>query len=134
MTNLNDDPARGTVEALVRNAAAREAERMISVNINPDAALYRTAQEMGLGDVKTDELCITWLGKDYILQGFVEGILYAPDGRWDQVRRIDWGTTKDAAEQGKTEGAALGGEPGVTVGGEAAGEGRGDRGSHSPAT
>ena len=127
---LDDDPARGTVEALARNAVAREAERMASVNINPDAALYRKADEMALGDVKTDELCITWLGKSYIAQGFVGGILYAEEGKWDQIRRIGWGTTRDAMEGGKTEGAGLSVEPGVTMGGE----GRGDRGTGSPAT
>lgn len=128
--NLNDDPARGTVEALARNAAAREAERKLSsIPINSDAALYRKGDEMKLGDVKTDEITIAWMGKAYIVQGFTEGILYVEEGHWDQVRRIDWGTTKDAAEGGKTEGAALG-EPGLSQGDEASSTGKGERGSH----
>lgn len=129
------DMSRGTVEALARNAVAREAERNLStLNVNTDAALYRTADEMHLSDMKTDEIRFTFGGKGYIAQGFTEGILYVEDGMWDQIRRIDWGTTKDAAEGGKTEGAAIGQERAsvegsLTPGGEAAGEGRGAKGS-----
>ena len=121
--------SRGTVEALARNAAAREAERATwaPTNVDSNTVLARRAQQMNLGDVKTGELSLSWAGADYIIQGFAGGILYAEDGKPETARRIDWGTTRDAMEQGKTEGAAAS-TTGMSLGGEAAGEHRGDKG------
>src|SRR5438045_5963025 len=80
--------ARGTVEALARNAAAREAERAswAPTNMDSNTVLARRAQQMNLGDVKTGELSLSWAGEDYIVQGFAEGILYAEDGKPETAR------------------------------------------------
>ena len=128
-TTDEQESSRGTVEALVRNAAAREAERATwaPTKIDGDTVLARKAQQMGLGEVKTGELSISWAGTDYILQGFTGGILYAEDGQPDTARRIGWGTTRDAMEQGKTEGAATS-LAGMSLGGEPAGDHHGDQG------
>ncbi len=135
--NLSSEESFGTADAMARNAAAREAERNPSaIPINADAALYQKAQEMNLGDVKTDEIRFSVLGDDYVVQGFSGGILYVKDGDWNSFRRIGWGTTRDAMEQGKTEGAGTSpraamsdsdsglqmGESGVVAGGKPTGE------------
>ncbi len=127
-TTEQQEGTRGTVEALVRNAAAREAERATwaPTKVDADTLLARKARELGLGEVKTGELGISWAGTDYVLQGFTGGILYAEDGRPDAARRIGWGTTRDAMEQGKTDGAAA--TAAASLGGEPAGDLRGDQG------
>ncbi len=107
------EASRGTVEAMARNMAARAAERTTSINIDLEAALYQTAQERNLGELKTDEEYFTFGGKEYVLQGFTEGILYAEVGHWDDIRLIPWGTTKDAVEGHKLIGSdqVVGGDP-----------------------
>ena len=71
--------SRGTVEALARNAAAREAERATwaPTNVDSDTVLARRAQQMNLGDVKTGELSISWASEDYIVQAS-QAAFYTP--------------------------------------------------------
>ena len=84
-----DESMRATVEAAVQAkvAAARNAG---SIPFNPDSALYRTADSMGLGDMKTDEVRVEQDGETYIAQGYSEGILWVCDGDWGNIQKIAW--------------------------------------------
>ena len=80
------------VDARARELATEAAKTTTSININTDAALYQTASEMNLGELKTDEIRFSLAGVNYIAQGFSEGILYVEDGNWSSFRKIAWAT------------------------------------------
>ena len=74
-----------------------EASKKKSNPFNPDAALYRTADNMGLGDMKSDEVRFTIGETVFIAQGFTDGILYVEDGDWGNIRRVAWPAAPAAA-------------------------------------
>ncbi len=59
-----------------------------SVNMNMDSALWQTAQDKNLGEVKTDEVRFDMDGTTYIAQGFSDGIVYVVDGDWGNVQQV----------------------------------------------
>jgi hypothetical protein len=60
-------------------------ERMSPVN--PDAALYRKALELGLLGPISDEIPFEADGKAYMVQLFIDALV-VPIGQWDQVKRL----------------------------------------------
>jgi hypothetical protein len=66
---------------------------------NREAALYKKAQEQGLGEHLTREYELMHDGRTYIAQIFEVGMAYAPAGQWDQVKVVDT-ATRDVAETG----------------------------------
>ena len=129
-----DEMLRPMVEARVRELIVA-ATANPSININMDAALYRTAGERNLGELKTDEVRFSLAGKDYIAQGFTDGILYVEDGQWGDIRTLDWpapassSTMSSSAASGglSSEDSSKQSEGGLSVGADA-------KGSHSRAT
>lgn len=77
-------------EAMARQLATAAAAEKKSITLNMDAALYATASERNLGDVKTNELYFDMDGKQFTAQGFTEGILYVENGNWGDIRQITW--------------------------------------------
>ncbi len=101
MARTSDDAMSMTqIETMARDLIVQAAANMSSININMDAALYRTADQMGLGELKTDELRFN-VGDDvYIAQGFTDGILYVKDGDWGNIRKLDWPAATASAGSG----------------------------------
>lgn len=59
---------------------------------NREAALYRQAQERGLGEHLTVEYEVFHRGQVYVAQIFELGLVYAPMEKWDQVAVLEAGT------------------------------------------
>ncbi|MEM7343538.1 MAG: hypothetical protein AAF485_04800, partial [Chloroflexota bacterium] len=59
---------------------------------NRNAALYKKAQELGLGEHLTVEYEVLHEGQAYLAQIFELGLVYAPMGQWDQVQILESGT------------------------------------------
>ncbi len=60
--------------------------------LNRNAALYRKAQKLGLGEHLTAEYDVLHNGLAYVAQIFELGLVYAPMGQWDQVQMLESGT------------------------------------------
>jgi hypothetical protein len=60
-------------------------ERMSPVN--PDAALYKKAVELGLLGPISDEIPFEADGQAYIIQLFMDALI-VPIGQWDQIQRL----------------------------------------------
>ena len=60
--------------------------------LNRNAALYKKAQEMGLGEHLTAEYEVLHNGQAYVAQIFELGLVYATVGQWDQVKVLEAGT------------------------------------------
>ena len=99
---MDDYAKKQAVESEAQRLAAKAAAEQKSFPLNMDAALYRTADNMGLGEVKTDEMRFTLDGGTYITQGFVDGILYVKDGEWTNIHKIAWPATPAAATSSAT--------------------------------
>ncbi len=56
--------------------------------INPNAALYKKAMELGLLGPISDEIPFEVDGQAYIVQLFMDALV-VPVGQWDQVKRLD---------------------------------------------
>src|SRR5437867_7434686 len=99
-----DYTTRSTIENMAREKVA-EAAQAKSFPINMDAALYRTADNMGLGDIKSDEVRFTVGNRVIIAQGFTDGILYVEEGEWGDIKKIAWpAKTVSAASTGAPKG------------------------------
>ena len=109
-----DFALRAAVESAAQ-ASVVEASKNKSFPFNPDAALYKTADNMGLGDIKTDEVRFTHGGETYIAQGFSEGILWVHDGDWGDIRKVAW--PAPAASTSGTSGGMMSGEGSATQSG-----------------
>jgi hypothetical protein len=72
-----------SLEEFVRSLAD---QRMSPVN--PDAALYRKAIELGLLGPTTDEIHFEADGQAFIVQLFMDALV-VPVGKWDQVKRLN---------------------------------------------
>ena len=99
-------------DARAQTLVSELAAKTSSMNINTDAALYQTAKEMNLGEIKTDEVRFSLGGVDYIAQGFADGILYVEDGNWSSFRKVDWPPSPSASGERtakKEEGGLEGG-------------------------
>ncbi len=75
---------------MVRRVMKMAVASTSSIIINMDAALYRAAQERGLGEAKTDEATFDFGGHQYVAQGFAHGILFAEVEHWDDVQQTHW--------------------------------------------
>ena len=78
-----------------------KAMAMTSFNINTDAALYKKADKLGLGEMKTDEVYVKTSTTEYVAQGYTDGILYTEKGKWDMddIKLMPWkDETMDAAK------------------------------------
>src|ERR1043165_3661796 len=84
-----DYTTRMAVENMAREKVM-EASQANSFPINMDAALYRTADNMGLGEIKSDEVRFNVANRIIIAQGFTDGILYVEEGEWGDIKRISW--------------------------------------------
>ena len=84
-----DDALRATLEAALQEKVMA-ASHTGSIPFNPDSALYRTADSMSLGDMKSDEVRFEQDGETYIAQGYSDGILYVRDGDWANIRKLAW--------------------------------------------
>ena len=87
---MADHTMNQAVETEAQRLVAKSAADARPFSTNKDAALYSTADNMGLGDAKTDEVRFTSGGNSYIAQGFVDGILYVKDGDWTNFHKIQW--------------------------------------------
>ena len=87
---MADHAMKQAVEADAQRLVAKSAADARPFSTNKDAALYSTADNMGLGDAKTDEVRFMSGGDSYIAQGFVDGILYVKDGDWTNFHKIQW--------------------------------------------
>jgi hypothetical protein len=79
-------PVVGTasdVSQTVRQVVSANIAQKSLFKVNPDAALFQRAQELGFGNPTTDELKIYVEGKQYVAQGFRDGALYVEYGHWD---------------------------------------------------
>src|SRR5438105_15897553 len=94
---MDDYAKKQAVESEAGKIVAKAAAEQKAFPLNMDAALYRTADNMGLGEVKTDEMRFTVDGDTYITQGFVDGILYVKDGEWTNIHKIAWPAAPAAA-------------------------------------
>lgn len=56
--------------------------------VNNTAALWKFAKANGLQDQQTDELPMTYLIDDYIVQVFNLGIVYVKVGDWGNIKVI----------------------------------------------
>ena len=56
--------------------------------VNNTAALWKYAKANGLQDQQTDELPMTYVGDDYLVQVFNLGIAYVKVGDWGNIRVI----------------------------------------------
>ena len=128
-----DFALRAAVESTAQEKVV-EASKNKSFPFNPDAALYKTADNMGLGDIKTDEVRFTHGGETYIAQGFSEGILWVHDGDWGDIRKVAWPPAPAASTSGgmispSTEAPATQSGSGTTLesGGGEGGGGKAER-------
>lgn len=58
------------------------------IPLNPDAGLYKFAQEHHLGERLTPEYDVDYQGRAYRAQIFEQGIIYAEVGDWSNIRTI----------------------------------------------
>jgi hypothetical protein len=127
-----DFALRAAVESAAQEKVV-EASHKKSFPVNMDAALYQTADNMSLGDIKSDEVRFTHDGETYIAQGYTEGILYVREGDWGNIRKIAWPVAA-ASTSSMGEGSASAGSGGGTTlessgseGGASAGASKGER-------
>jgi len=76
----------------IREKVKEAAAKTTSMNINMDAALYKKADALKLGELKTDEVYIKSGNTEYVAQGFTDGIVYTEVGHWDQddIKQLAW--------------------------------------------
>jgi hypothetical protein len=76
----------GDLQGAIRQAGYNH----LGVPRNEAAALLKHARREGLGAPLTPEYAITFLGMEYICQGFALAIACCPKGQWDKVSAISW--------------------------------------------
>lgn len=87
------EPERPTAE-VIRNVAWNSLYPG-AIPYNPDAAFPKQAKELGAGLPVTHERRLMIDGTphgegDWILQGYLEKILYTRFGEWDEIEAVDW--------------------------------------------
>lgn len=80
------------LEENIREKVTEAAAKTTAMNINMDAALYKKADALKLGELKTDEVYIKVSNTEYVAQGFTDGIVYTEVGHWDQdkIKQLTW--------------------------------------------
>ena len=130
-----DFALRAAVESAAQEKVV-EASHKKSFPINMDAALYQTADNMGLGDIKSDEVRFTHDGETYIAQGYTEGILYVREGDGGNIRKVAWpvaAASTSSMGEGSASAGSTGGSSGTTLesggseGGASAGAAKAER-------
>lgn len=56
--------------------------------INEDAAIYKYAQEQGLGHPQMSEQEVMWGGDVYVFQTYQRGTVYVKKGAWDEITHL----------------------------------------------
>jgi len=72
----------------VEDAIKQQAHSVTWMPVNNGAALWNFAKANGLQDQQTDEMTVNINGKDYLLQVFNLGIVYAQVGDWGNIKII----------------------------------------------
>jgi len=91
MTNPEEEeppapPPSEVTEHDIRNAAWNRLYPTGGIAYNPDAAFPQYARAQGLGVPVTAEFDLG----PYRVQGFVNGIIYAQIGDWQNIQSLDW--------------------------------------------
>lgn len=102
--HLPGPPDDGIGASLPTNGSTLEAElwaagQPLIQDFNRETALFKKAQEQGLGEHLTGEYEVMHDDCTYIAQIFELGMVYVPAGQWDQVRVVDT-ATRAVAETG----------------------------------
>ena len=84
LTSANAPMAAAT---MARTAVKNWMSNVSSFTINPETALYKTAQERNLGYPSSDEVHFEADGVKYVAQGYSDAVLYVAVGQWDQVQQ-----------------------------------------------
>jgi hypothetical protein len=86
------DQMKLALEESIREKMKEAAAKTTSMNINMDAALYKKADALNFGELKTDEVYYKSGNTEYVAQGFTDGIVYTEVGHWEQddIKQLAW--------------------------------------------
>ena len=80
------------VSAQALGTVTEAAAKTTTIYIDTNAALYKRADALGLGELKTDEVYFRTDDKLYVAQGYTDGILYCEVGHYadDDIMQVGW--------------------------------------------